>query len=107
MAAVPDTLARIGAYKLEHIAACKAGRPYDEVAARASDASPVRGFLSALKSAAASDGLGLIAEIKKASPSKGLIGLRQRRRRKLPFGTHRRAELSGRRQFSRRRPRGV
>ena len=73
MAAVPDTLARIGAYKLEHIAACKAKRPYDEVAARASDASPVRGFLSALEGAAASDGLGLIAEIKKASPSKGLI----------------------------------
>ena len=70
---VPDTLARIGAYKLEHIAACKAKRSYAEVAAQASDASPVRGFLAALKGAAASDGLGLIAEIKKASPSKGLI----------------------------------
>ncbi|MFT6460949.1 MAG: indole-3-glycerol phosphate synthase [Maricaulis maris] len=67
----PDTLARIGAYKLDHIAACKSARPYAEIAAAAREASPVRGFTSAL--AAAPGGLGLIAEIKKASPSKGLI----------------------------------
>ncbi len=73
MNTVPDTLARIGAYKREHIAACKARRPYAEVARRAAEASPVRGFLAALQRAASSDGLGLIAEIKKASPSKGLI----------------------------------
>ena len=73
MQPVPDTLARIGAYKLEHIAACKAARPYVEVAAMARDAGPVRGFLRALEQAASSSGLGLIAEIKKASPSKGLI----------------------------------
>ena len=70
---LPDTLARIGAYKLEHIAACKAALPQAEIAAYAADAPPVRGFLAALKRAAVSDGLGLIAEIKKASPSKGLI----------------------------------
>nr|WP_233128271.1 indole-3-glycerol phosphate synthase TrpC [Maricaulis sp. W15] len=68
---MPDTLARIGAYKREHIAACKQARPYAEIAAAARDVAPVRGFAKAL--AVAPDGLGLIAEIKKASPSKGLI----------------------------------
>ncbi|WP_304070506.1 indole-3-glycerol phosphate synthase TrpC [Maricaulis maris] len=67
----PDTLARIGAYKLDHVAACKSARPHVEIAAAARDAAPVRGFMNAL--AAAPGGLGLIAEIKKASPSKGLI----------------------------------
>ncbi len=69
----PDTLARIGAYKLEHIAACKARLPLAEVEARARDASPVRGFMAALQRDAEEHGLGLIAEVKKASPSKGLI----------------------------------
>ena len=73
MTDTPDTLARIGAYKLEHIAACKAARPLAEIEARARDAAPVRGFLAALESASGAHGLGLIAEIKKASPSKGLI----------------------------------
>ena len=73
MTSTPDTLARIGAYKLAHIEACKAARPLPEIEARARDAAPVRGFLAALQGAAQDDGLGLIAEIKKASPSKGLI----------------------------------
>lgn len=73
MTALPDALARIGAYKLEHIAACKDRLSYDDVCARARDAAPVRGFLDALRRDAADRGLGLIAEIKKASPSKGLI----------------------------------
>lgn len=71
MSTTPDTLNRIGAYKREHIEACKSARPYREIAAAARDASPVRGFACAL--AKAPGGLGLIAEIKKASPSKGLI----------------------------------
>ena len=65
-------LDKIKAYKLEHIAACKARVPLSEVEARARDASPTRGFFENLQNATR-EGYGLIAEIKKASPSKGLI----------------------------------
>lgn len=65
-------LDRIKAYKLEEIAQGKAQVPLAQMEARAREASPVRGFAEAL-SAAAQDGYGLIAEVKKASPSKGLI----------------------------------
>jgi indole-3-glycerol phosphate synthase len=65
-------LDRIKAYKLDEIAARKASRPLAEVEEAAADAPPPRGFESALRKAAAK-GYGLIAEIKKASPSKGLI----------------------------------
>lgn len=69
MATVLD---KIKAYKLDEIAAAKAARPLSEVEAAAKAAPPVRGFGQALQQAAAT-GYGLIAEIKKASPSKGLI----------------------------------
>ena len=65
-------LDRIKTYKLADVAARKAARPLAEVEAAARDASPPRGFAAALTRAAAT-GYGLIAEIKKASPSKGLI----------------------------------
>ena len=65
-------LDRIKAYKLEEVAARKAARPLAEVEAAAKAAPAPRGFARAL-SAAATTGYGLIAEIKKASPSKGLI----------------------------------
>ncbi len=65
-------LDRIKAYKLEEVAARKALRPLAEVEASAKAAPPVRGFADALRKAAET-GYGLIAEIKKASPSKGLI----------------------------------
>ena len=67
-----DILDKIKAYKLDHIAACKAARPIAEVEAAARTASPTRGFADRLVEASR-EGYGLIAEIKKASPSKGLI----------------------------------
>ncbi|WP_102110321.1 indole-3-glycerol phosphate synthase TrpC [Oceaniglobus roseus] len=65
-------LDRIKAYKLEDVAARKAARPLSEVESAARDAPKVRGFAAALRDKAR-EGYGLIAEIKKASPSKGLI----------------------------------
>ncbi|MCL4065611.1 indole-3-glycerol phosphate synthase TrpC [Pseudomonas sp. GX19020] len=65
-------LDRIRAYKLEEIATRKALRSQSEVEDSARQAPAPRGFAAALQ-AAASGGYGLIAEIKKASPSKGLI----------------------------------
>ncbi|QPM89843.1 indole-3-glycerol phosphate synthase TrpC [Pseudooceanicola algae] len=65
-------LDRIKAYKLEEIAAAKEARPVDEVEEAARKAPEVRGFKDALMEKART-GFGLIAEIKKASPSKGLI----------------------------------
>ncbi|WP_171176691.1 indole-3-glycerol phosphate synthase TrpC [Ruegeria sp. HKCCD8929] len=65
-------LDKIKAYKLEEVAADKALKTLGELEVEARDASPVRGFAEAL-SEATRDGYGLIAEIKKASPSKGLI----------------------------------
>ncbi|MGC8202765.1 indole-3-glycerol phosphate synthase TrpC [Aliiroseovarius sp. PTFE2010] len=67
-----NVLDRIKAYKLDEVTAAKAARPMARIeeAARAADAP--RGFAAALQTAAKT-GYGLIAEVKKASPSKGLI----------------------------------
>jgi len=68
-----DVLARICQDKREHIARCKAERHMGAVVQAAKQAAPVRGFADRLKRAVDAGGYGLIAEIKKASPSKGLI----------------------------------
>lgn len=65
-------LDKIKAYKLEEVAARKSARPLSALEEAARAAPPPRGFARALRRASAS-GYGLIAEIKKASPSKGLI----------------------------------
>lgn len=68
-----DVLAKICAQKREHVATCRAQRPQSDVERAAREASPPRGFLTALQRKADQSGYGLICEIKKASPSKGLI----------------------------------
>jgi indole-3-glycerol phosphate synthase len=65
-------LDRIKAYKLEEVAADKASKPYSAVEEEAKAAGSTRGFAKSLI-AATKTGYGLIAEVKKASPSKGLI----------------------------------
>jgi indole-3-glycerol phosphate synthase len=64
-----DILEKIAAYKREDVAARKAARPKLDLSAT----SPPRGFRAALERAHGPGRLALIAEIKKASPSKGLI----------------------------------
>ena len=68
----PSILEKIKAYKLEEIAAAKEAVPIEDLTDRARGADPVRGFKDRLLQAS-KQGYGLIAEIKKASPSKGLI----------------------------------
>jgi indole-3-glycerol phosphate synthase len=68
-----DALSRIAAYKREEVAARKQARTFAQVEAAALAAAPPRGFAAALARDARPGRLALIAEIKKASPSKGLI----------------------------------
>jgi len=66
-------LDRIAAYKREEVAKAKAEIPEHELEVMALDAPPVRSFAGALASRVNAGKWALIAEIKKASPSKGLI----------------------------------
>lgn len=68
-----DILAEIVETKRRHVAASKAARPLADVEAAARAATPVRGFAAALAAKEAAGAFPVIAEIKKASPSAGLI----------------------------------
>jgi len=71
--ASPDILARILATKAEEIAAAKGARPWREVAAVARALPPPRDFAGAFRARIASGRPAVIAEIKKASPSRGVL----------------------------------
>ena len=67
-----DVLAKIIDGKRDEVAALRATTSLADLEAAAAAADPVRGFAAALANAS-KEGYGLIAELKKASPSKGLI----------------------------------
>jgi indole-3-glycerol phosphate synthase len=70
---MPDILQKIEAYKRQEIAAAKRARPRAAIEHEAAAAPAPRGFVRAIERSITRGETALIAEIKKASPSKGLI----------------------------------
>jgi indole-3-glycerol phosphate synthase len=73
MTDTPDILKRIVSRKADEVAERKRQRPLNALSAALRDASPTRGFADALAARIAAGQAGVIAEIKRASPSKGLL----------------------------------
>lgn len=69
----PTVLKKIIARKWEEIAERKLAVPFDKLEARIEDQSPCRGFVDAMEQRISKGASAVIAEIKKASPSKGVI----------------------------------
>jgi len=69
----PNVLARIEAYKRREIAEAKLRIPLAKLEKKVAQADPPRGFAAAIRTHRAEGRTALIAEVKKASPSKGLI----------------------------------
>jgi indole-3-glycerol phosphate synthase len=72
-AGVPDILERILARKREELEAARAAVPFAEMQRRAQAAPPTRDFVAAMRAKIAAGRPAVIAEVKKASPSKGLL----------------------------------
>lgn len=68
-----DVLDKIMAHKAEEVAYAKRKTSVADVVAKANDTPDCRGFVAALQRSLASDRSAVIAEVKKASPSKGVI----------------------------------
>ena len=73
MTDTPDILKKILARKAEEVDERNRQRSLKELADRASEADPVRGFLAAMRSTIATGRAAVIAEVKKASPSRGIL----------------------------------
>ncbi|OAN50513.1 indole-3-glycerol phosphate synthase [Paramagnetospirillum marisnigri] len=73
MSATPTILDKICAEKRKQVAEQKGRRHIQELLKRAQDQAPPRGFAKSLETHVAKSGYGIIAEIKKASPSAGVI----------------------------------
>lgn len=73
MTNIPDVLRDILAHKREEVAVRKRSRSLDELDAQARTREPPRGFAEALRTTIADGRTALIAEVKRASPSKGVI----------------------------------
>src|SRR6478672_13205156 len=68
-----DILTKITTYKRQEIATAQAAQSLEQIEAAARQALPVRPFAKALEAKTKAGQFALIAEVKKASPSKGLI----------------------------------
>ena len=73
MQETPDILKKILAHKKKELAARKKNLSLTDAKAKASDCEPVRGFVNAIQHCISTNNPAVIAEIKKASPSKGII----------------------------------